>query len=58
MFPQNILTFRSWENIYLKFIFLFEIWITKFQKELDKPQSPIPNMYFKKRNNRFKGRSL
>jgi hypothetical protein len=36
MFPQKILTFHSWENIYLKVICLIEIWITCIPKELAK----------------------
>ncbi len=39
---QKILTFYSYEIIYWKFIFLIDIWITWYQKELAKPQSQNP----------------
>jgi hypothetical protein len=58
MFPQQIITFHCRENTYGKCICLIEIWITLSQKELAKPQSQIPSIYFKKGNNKFKGQSL
>ncbi len=53
MFPQHILTFQSWENIYR--ISLTEFWITWSQKELAKPHSQIPNVKIRKENIKFKG---
>jgi hypothetical protein len=53
MFPQKILTFHSWENIYWKFICLLDIWIILSQKQLAKSQSQIRNIYFRKGNNKF-----
>ncbi len=51
-FPQKILTFFSWENIYWKLISLIEIWITRSQKELAKPQSQNPKIHFRKGDNK------
>jgi hypothetical protein len=48
-----IFTFHSWVNMYWKFIYLIDLGYM-IPKELVKPQSQIPNIYFRKENNKFK----
>ncbi len=46
-FPQKIWTFHTLVNMQWKFMCLTQIWITWSQKEKARPQSQIPNIYFR-----------